>query len=675
MAGAAALAGAVGWTAGPTAAEELLPHLYVTESRLGSGITGASTSIITAEDIQRAPESTLQDILSAQPGIQVQNLFGMVAGARSTVDMRGFGASAASNTLILINGRRLNDIDMAGVDFTAIPKNSIERIEITRGNSGAVLYGDNAVGGTINIVTKPRAGAPTGYRIEGLGGSYAYWEGAASANKAVGPWSISAYGNAINADGYRFNNELRQRNGVAEVRYSGIDSSGYFNVSGDDQHLGLPGGRRVTPTSSELVTNPSGAATPFDSGDKQGVNATIGFTRKLGNTAQLIVDGGVRHKAQQAAFFSNFGAIFDSHVDTTLTTTSLTPRIDIAHVLLGLPSRTITGIDVYYADYGSDRALHRGDTPYHRYDIYQMSVGGYLQTTVALRPDTDISIGGRLQDTAVKARDRFDPTAPGAAFVTVEGLPLHKTEINYAVHVGAEHRFDGTFALFGRVGRAFRTPNADERVGMSPFFVPTTFDLATQTSWDAEAGLRATHGPFRLQTSAYYMLLKDELFFSPATFINLNLDPTKRYGAEALASYQATDTVRLKGGLAYTRSVFREGAFAGNDVPLVSRWTGMVGASWMVVPKWLTFDTLVRFIGPRRMDNDAANRQPQIPWHAVVDVRLGGQVEQFFWAVSIQNLFDKFYYDYAVASAFSLGVFDAYPQPGRTIMVKAGATF
>jgi hypothetical protein len=75
----------------------------------------------------------LQDRRRAQarePGVQVTNQFGMVNGARSSVDMRGFGAAGTSNTLILVNGRRLNDIDMAGVDFSAIPTNSIERIEI-----------------------------------------------------------------------------------------------------------------------------------------------------------------------------------------------------------------------------------------------------------------------------------------------------------------------------------------------------------------------------------------------------------------------------------------------------------------------------------------------------------------------------------------------------------------
>src|SRR3954454_14884248 len=151
----------------------------------GTIITGASSTVITSQEIERSPGQTVQDLLAREPGIQVTNLFGQINGAQTTVDMRGFGATATSNTLVLINGRRLNDIDIAGVDFSAIPKESIERIEITRGNSGAVLYGDGAVGGVINIITKDGVGLSPWARIQGTFGSYYYVEGNVSANTSA----------------------------------------------------------------------------------------------------------------------------------------------------------------------------------------------------------------------------------------------------------------------------------------------------------------------------------------------------------------------------------------------------------------------------------------------------------------------------------------------------------
>jgi len=66
---------------------------------------------------------------------------------------------------------------------------------------------------------------------------------------------------------------------------------------------------------------------------------------------------------------------------------------------------------------------------------------------------------------------------------------------------------------------------------------------------------------------------------------------------------------------------------------------------------------------------------PDRPADATVDLRLSGAYEHFFWSVSVNNLFNALYYDYAIASTFTPGRFSAYPLPGRTYMVKAGATF
>ena len=290
-----------------------------------------------------------------------------------------------------------------------------------------------------------------------------------------------------------------------------------------------------------------------------------------------------------------------------------------------------------------------------------------------MTPSTDISGGARLQQTKVSARDVYDATAPGA--FDAQATPLDSTETQHALHLGFEHRFSQMIAVFGRVARSFRTPNVDERIGVNAF--PVDFNLKTQTSRDIEVGLRGHYGAFDWQSSVYEMELNNEILFIPFPPIgaNINLDPTRRIGVENSATLQLSDDLRLKGGLTYTQATFREGIYAGNDVPLVSRWTGNVGLSWDVYQKYAVFDAIVRYVGERRMDNDQANFQPAIPAHATVDIRLGGAVENFFWSVSVQNLFDVQYFDYAVASSATYGRYNAYPLPGRTFMVKGGATF
>jgi len=647
-----------------------------------NGIVGASSTVITAQDIARSPSYNLPDILAQVPGVQLTTLYGVGAnGARTSVDLRGFGAFATSNTLILVNGRRLNDVDMAQVDLSTIPLQSIERIEITRGNSGAVLYGDNAVGGVINIVLKSGVGGPpVTVRAEAGVGSFNTRLANISAATNYGPWSTSFYGNAIKSDGYRDNNALDQKNGVGNLNYTTPDLKAFLTVTGDDQKLGFPGGRTVDPSIglNQLVTDRKGTGTPFDYGNQQGASATAGFTKTILDGVDLIVDGGVRDKKSQGGFFGTSPAIPFNYVDSHLQTWSITPRLSIKNSLFGVPSQILTGIDYYDATYNSDRPLFKGAAPIHVYDLSQQSLAGYWQHTVGLLPSTDFSYGARVQNTWLSARDRLNPTAPGTFGFETQALPLDSSETNYALHVGLEHRLNDVFTVFGRAARAFRTPNVEERVASGPLlpaFVPQDFRLKTQTSHDIEGGFRIKAGAFQMQSSIYGMDLENEIHFIPALFYNVNLDPTRRYGAETSASLRLNDSVTLRGGAAYTRAVFREGAFAGMDVPLVSRYTASGGVTWNIWQKYLVADATVRAWSERFMDNDQANTQRRIPANATVDVKLSGEYGHFFWSLSANNLLNALYYDYAIASSFTAGRFSAYPLPGRTYMVKAGATF
>lgn len=653
----------------------------VSPNRQFNGIVGASSTVITAEDIAHSPAQTIQEIIAQTPGVQLSTLYGGINGAETTVDLRGFGAFASSNTLVLVNGRRLNDLDLQGVDLSTIPRDSIERIEITRGNSGAVLYGDNAVGGVINIVTRTGIGGPpVSMRAEAGVGSFNQSMGSVSATTNSGPWSTSFYGAGIRSDGYRANNALDQQSGAGGLRYTTPEFTAYLNLSGDNRHLQFPGPRTVDPSIglNELVTNRTGTDTPFDFGNKQDANITTGFTRTLWNGAELIVDGGYRNKKTQSDFLDGTDPFFFSFVDATLQTWSLTPRLSIKNSIFGLPSTILTGVDYYDYSYIQDHRNVAGGVPIHVYDLSQQTLGAYWQQTIGLLPTTDFSYGGRLQRTRVTATDQLN-NAPGCAAefsCDTQASPLDTSEVNHALHIGIEHRFNDGFAVFARAASAFRTPNIDERVGVGAFAAPVkTFDLKTQTSNDVEGGFRIKAGRFELQSSVYDMDLLNEIHFDPVNFVDTNLDPTRRYGSETSVSLRASDTVLLRGGFAYTRAVFREGPFAGNDVPLVSRATANAGITWNIWQNYLVADATVRYWGTRYMDNDNANTQPLIPADATVDFKLSGKYDRFFWSLSVNDVFNALYYDYAVASSFTPDRFAAYPLPGRTFLLKAGVTF
>ena len=103
-------------------------------SRLATGLAGSNISIITSEEIAASKHKTLPELLSTYSGIQIRKSYSNVESSSTSLDMRGFGESSTNNVMILLNGRRLNDIDMSTIN-SHIPTDSIERIEIIRGGS------------------------------------------------------------------------------------------------------------------------------------------------------------------------------------------------------------------------------------------------------------------------------------------------------------------------------------------------------------------------------------------------------------------------------------------------------------------------------------------------------------------------------------------------------------
>lgn len=128
---------------------------------------GSSVNVITKDDIERTGKKTVTEILRSVPGVVVVQSSHI--GSLTDVYLRG---TKPGQTLILIDGVEVNDpIDpMRGYDFSHLMVDDIEQIEIIRGPQ-STLYGSDAIGGVINIITKKGKGKPV-VSVVGEGGSY-----------------------------------------------------------------------------------------------------------------------------------------------------------------------------------------------------------------------------------------------------------------------------------------------------------------------------------------------------------------------------------------------------------------------------------------------------------------------------------------------------------------------
>lgn len=114
----------------------------------------ADVVVIDRERIRATSADSLEDLLRREGGIQLSRNGG--PGQAASVLIRG---SAASNTLVLIDGVRVGSATLGQTDLAAISLAQVERIEVLRG-PGSSLYGADAIGGVVNIVTRRGDGAP-----------------------------------------------------------------------------------------------------------------------------------------------------------------------------------------------------------------------------------------------------------------------------------------------------------------------------------------------------------------------------------------------------------------------------------------------------------------------------------------------------------------------------------
>ncbi|NTV10979.1 MAG: TonB-dependent receptor [Zoogloea sp.] len=154
----------------------------------------ASVDVIEHEEIERAGQSTLLDLLAQQPGIQVSQNGG--PGKTSSLLIRGTNANHA---ILLIDGVRLGSATTGQAALESIPLGQIERIEILRGPASA-LYGADAVGGVIQIFTK-RGEGPAQFEAFAGAGTYATRNVGAGISGSEGAWSYSLRGGQYETGG------------------------------------------------------------------------------------------------------------------------------------------------------------------------------------------------------------------------------------------------------------------------------------------------------------------------------------------------------------------------------------------------------------------------------------------------------------------------------------------
>jgi len=605
-----------------------------------------NVTVITAEDIRSSAARTVPELLRQLPGIRTRDSSGS---PNVQVDMRGFGIFGDQNTLVLLDGVRISENEQATVNWSGIPLSAIERIEILRG-SGAVLYGGGATGGTINIITKaPRSGQRSA-SVYGGAGTYGTSEAGIGANLAGDNAGLRFNASYLDTDNYRDNNALRQKNALADVRWTGDRAGVSLKAGADDQNLRLPGAL----SEAQIAANRRQAATPQDFSDRAGGFFNLGGEWKLG-AGGIAANLGYREKNIHAS-------IIGSPIDSDTGVWSFSPRLKLPHSLGGWQHNLVAGLD--WDDWSFENRTSVFGLP-RQPDAFQRNNAVYLQNTTALGEAWSLAVGGRLHQVEYGVTDLANPAQSDA----------RKRDLS-AYEVAARYRVSAALAAYGKFGYSFRVPNVNDVYNL---FSGAVSLLEPQTSHDRELGLDIRHGPGAYRLALYHMDLNNELYFDPQAFINRNLPPTRRYGLEAGGSWRPAGPLDFFLNYTYAVSEFRSGSFggvpiAGNEVPLVPRHAANAGAGWAFAPR-ARADIVVGYVGEQVFDADETNTfGRRMPAYTVVDLKLTYENRGWLLGAGVKNLFDEKYFSYGVYDSFTPTYF-AYPAPERSFFVTAQFSF
>lgn len=195
-----------------------LEDVIVTANKIEQKQNGTSKviTIISAAQIQQNAGRTIAQVLNEQAGLSLPGTLSNL-GTVPSIYMRG---AASGRTLILIDGAPVGDPSMISNEFdlNLVPLNQVERIEILKG-AQSTLYGSDAIGGVINIITKSKGGGGGGFSF----GSYGTQQGNLQLNANFKKLDFSFGFENQKADGFSSAKDVTNK--------ANFDKDGYQNNS------------------------------------------------------------------------------------------------------------------------------------------------------------------------------------------------------------------------------------------------------------------------------------------------------------------------------------------------------------------------------------------------------------------------------------------------------------
>ncbi|MGL5189724.1 MAG: TonB-dependent receptor, partial [Cetobacterium sp.] len=572
-------------------------------------------TVLTGEEITQRGAKTVAEALKLVSSVIVKEM----GGADAAFDIRGQGPTAKSNVIVLVDGAPINSIDLSGYQTSNIPVDNIERIEVIP-SGGSVLYGDGAVGGTINIVTK----APENKKNYG------------SLNSEIGSYGLKkqqiTYGTKIGEkllvevdylkrekDGYRDYSKDNLESFGFRSRYKLNDGELKFKYNYSKNEFKAPGALTKDEVDDDRTqSNPN--AWRID-GKTEKNNFVGDYLYNINSDLEFKLLGRYAHEN-----YSSNGSNYKTEVKY------LKPQLKYSY------------LDENYVVFGGD--IYQGETKDFAYGngkSEKNSLGGFIINSYTI-DRFRFTQGYRRQNIEYK----------GDRFVTRK----FKED---AIELTGSYLYSDSGSTYVSYTKGFRAPNTDEINAWAGEFNP-------QKTETYEIGVKDFVGNTYISTSVFYIETENEIFYgvnkNDEFNKNRNLDGTsKRKGIEfSLEHY--FNKLTISESITYMKTEFKEG----KDIPGIPNIKGVLNFNYKFNEK-LSMNNSWEYYGKSYDSNDEANERDKIDSYLlsgltfVYDFQDGLVIN-----AGINNLFNEKYYDYVGYSSYSK-TRNYYPAPERNYYI------
>lgn len=572
-------------------------------------------TVLTGEEMTQRGAKTVAEALKLVSSVIVKEM----GGADAAFDIRGQGATAKSNVIVLVDGAPINSIDLSGYQTSNIPVDNIERIEVIP-SGGSVLYGDGAVGGTINIVTK----APEDKKNYG------------SLNSEIGSYGLKK-------QQFTYGTKIGEKL-LVEVDYLKKEKDGYRDYSKDDlQSFGFRSRYKLNDGELKFKYN-------YSKNDFKAPGALtkdeVNEDRTQSNPNAWRIDGKTEKNNFVGDYLYNINSdlefkLLGRYAHENYSSNGSNYKTEVKYLK---PQLKYSYLDENYVVFGGD--IYQGETrdfAYGNGKSEKNSLGGFIINSSTIEKFR-FTQGYRRQNIEYK----------GDRFVTRK----FKED---AIELTGSYLYSDSGSTYVSYTKGFRAPNTDEINAWAGEFNP-------QKTETYEIGVKDFVGNTYISTSVFYIETENEIFYgvnkNDEFNKNRNLDGTsKRKGIEfSLEHY--FDKLTISESITYMKTEFKEG----KDIPGIPNIKGVLNFNYKFNEK-LSMNNSWEYYGKSYDSNDEANEREKIDSYLlsgltfVYDFQDGLVIN-----AGINNLFNEKYYDYVGYSSYSK-TRNYYPAPERNYYI------